>query len=114
LQCSTGALEFCFQFFSYPLGSSAAGGGFIIWVAELVWEASFAHLEFNSFVFNVDGVAGKDTRTFEDATSSLDQLLGIFVNSLFDWSRIWGFTTAKTVTDLVVSLHSAYSPINML
>jgi hypothetical protein len=34
-----------------------AGGGFIIWVAELVWEASFTHLEFNSFVFNEDGVA---------------------------------------------------------
>jgi hypothetical protein len=56
----------------------------------------------------------RNTRTFEDATSSPDQLLGIFVNSLFDWLRIWGFTTAKTVTDFVVSLHSAYSPINML
>ena len=56
----------------------------------------------------------RNTRTFEDATSSPDQLFGIFVNSLFDWLRIWGFTTAKTVTDVVVSLHSAYSPINML
>ncbi len=37
-----------------------AGGGFIIWVAELVWEASFTHLEFNSFVFNEDGVAWKE------------------------------------------------------
>ena len=56
----------------------------------------------------------RNSRTFEDATSTPDQLLGNFVNSLFDWSRIWGFTTAKTVTEFAASWHSAYSHINLL
>jgi hypothetical protein len=49
----------------------------------------------------------RNLRTFEDLSSSQDQLLGTFVTSLFDWSRIWGFTTAVTVTEFVDSWHSA-------
>uniref|UniRef100_A0A2N9G1S1 Reverse transcriptase domain-containing protein n=1 Tax=Fagus sylvatica TaxID=28930 RepID=A0A2N9G1S1_FAGSY len=49
----------------------------------------------------------RNLRTFEDLSSSPDQLLGTFVTSLFDWSRIWGFTTAVTVTEFVDSWHSA-------
>jgi hypothetical protein len=49
----------------------------------------------------------RNLRTFEDLSSSPDQLLGTFVPSLFDWSRIWGFTTAVTVTEFVDSWHSA-------
>uniref|UniRef100_A0A2N9FR16 Reverse transcriptase zinc-binding domain-containing protein n=1 Tax=Fagus sylvatica TaxID=28930 RepID=A0A2N9FR16_FAGSY len=41
------------------LGYSKAGAGFIPWVAKLVWEASFGHLEFSSIMLNVDGVARK-------------------------------------------------------
>jgi hypothetical protein len=36
--------------FAMALGFAAAGGGLTFWVAELVWETSFTHLEFNSFV----------------------------------------------------------------
>jgi hypothetical protein len=49
----------------------------------------------------------RNLRTFEDLSTSPDQLLGTFVTSLFDWSRIWGFTTAVTVTEFVDSWHSA-------
>uniref|UniRef100_A0A2N9ESY8 PARP catalytic domain-containing protein n=1 Tax=Fagus sylvatica TaxID=28930 RepID=A0A2N9ESY8_FAGSY len=49
----------------------------------------------------------RNLRTFEDLSSSLDQLLGTFVTSLFDWSRTWGFTTAVTVTEFAASWHSA-------
>ena len=45
----------------------------------------------------------RNLRTFEDMSSSSDQLLGNFVTSLFDWSRIWGFTTATTVTEFAAS-----------
>ena len=34
----------------------------------------------------------RNRRTFEDKTSSMDQLKGAFVNSLFDWARVWGLT----------------------
>uniref|UniRef100_A0A2N9I5R6 Reverse transcriptase domain-containing protein n=1 Tax=Fagus sylvatica TaxID=28930 RepID=A0A2N9I5R6_FAGSY len=51
----------------------------------------------------------RNLRTFEDLSSSPDQLLGTFVTSLFDWSRIWGFTTAVTVTEFAASWHSASS-----
>jgi exonuclease III len=51
----------------------------------------------------------RNLRTFEDLSSSPDQLLGTFVTSLFDWSRIRGFTTAVTVTEFAASWHSASS-----
>ena len=33
----------------------------------------------------------RNSRIFEDKASSLDHIKGAFVNSLFDWSRVWGF-----------------------
>ena len=45
-----------------------------------------------------------NSRTFEDMQCSTDQLLEKFVSSLFDWSRVWGFTTAVSVADFIVSL----------
>ena len=48
----------------------------------------------------------RNSRIFEDKASSMDQLMGSFVNELFDWSRIWGLTTATIVTDFVDSLGS--------
>ena len=47
-----------------------------------------------------------NSRTFEDALCSTDQLLEKFANSLFDWSRVWGFSTANNVADFIVSLSS--------
>ena len=49
----------------------------------------------------------RNSRTFEDVSSSFDQILGNFVMSLYEWARIWGFTTADTVTEFVASWHSA-------
>jgi hypothetical protein len=46
----------------------------------------------------------RNSRTFEDMQCSTDQLLEKFVSSLFDWSRVWGFTTAVSVADFIVSL----------
>ncbi len=96
------------------MGSAEAGGGFIIWVAKLVWEASFSHLEFNSFVFNGTVWRERNSRTFEDVSSLPDQLLGMFVTSLFDWSRIWGFTVATNVTEFTASWRSVPFHSNLL
>uniref|UniRef100_A0A2N9FNC6 Reverse transcriptase zinc-binding domain-containing protein n=1 Tax=Fagus sylvatica TaxID=28930 RepID=A0A2N9FNC6_FAGSY len=38
-------------------GYTMAGAGFISWMVELVWEASFEYLEFSSVVFNMDDLA---------------------------------------------------------
>jgi hypothetical protein len=48
-----------------------------------------------------------NSRTFEDVLCSTDQLLEKFANSLFDWSRVWGFSTADSVTDFIASLSFA-------
>ena len=48
----------------------------------------------------------RNSRTFEDAVCSTDQLLEKFASSLFDWARAWGFSTANCVADFVVSLNS--------
>ena len=46
----------------------------------------------------------RNSRIFEDTQCSIDQLLEKFTSSLFDWSRVWGFTTAASVADFLVSL----------
>ena len=48
----------------------------------------------------------RNARTFENTCRSADQLQEIFVNSLYDWSRVWGLTTANTVAEFIVSLVS--------
>jgi hypothetical protein len=47
----------------------------------------------------------RNSRTFEDVLCSTDQILEKFVNSLFDWSRVWGLSTAASVPDFIVSLN---------
>ena len=48
----------------------------------------------------------RNSRTLEDVMCSTDQLIEKFASSLFDWSRVWGFSTANTVADFIVSLSS--------
>ena len=42
------------------------------------------------------------------------QVLGSFVESLFDWLRAWCFTTANIVHNFVVVLHSDFTHISLL
>lgn len=46
----------------------------------------------------------QNSRTFEDKVHSMDVIKGAFVSSLFNWARVWGFTTTTLVTDFVLSL----------
>ena len=56
----------------------------------------------------------RNSRTFEDKMKSADQLLGSFVESLFEWSRAGRFTTVTTVHDFVDVLHSDSPHISLL
>jgi hypothetical protein len=51
----------------------------------------------------------RNRRIFEDKSSSMDQLKGTFVNSLFDWARVWGLTQSSLVTDFADNLRSSSS-----
>uniref|UniRef100_A0A2N9FDA3 Protein DETOXIFICATION n=1 Tax=Fagus sylvatica TaxID=28930 RepID=A0A2N9FDA3_FAGSY len=82
------------------------GGGALIWVEELVWKHE-------SGVWNLVPLClmwkiwkERNSRIFEDKASSMDQLKGAFVNALFDWARVSGFTTTILVTEVV---HSVYA-----
>ncbi len=48
----------------------------------------------------------RNSRTFEDMLCTTDQILEKFASSLFDWSRVWGFSTASSVAVFIVSLNS--------
>jgi hypothetical protein len=39
-----------------------------------------------------------------DKELAMDKLLEFFYGALFDWSRVWGFTSTSSVGEFVVSL----------
>lgn len=41
---------------------------------------------------------------FDDAKSTRPQLLDMFIGTIFDWSRAWGFTNCNCILDFVQSL----------
>jgi hypothetical protein len=43
-------------------------------------------------------------QTFEDLDNSVSKLVECFVNSLFDWSHAWGFTTTSSIGAFIESL----------
>ena len=51
----------------------------------------------------------RNSRAFEDKAITTDHLKGAFINSLFDWVRVWGFTSTTLVTHFVDSLCSSFS-----
>jgi hypothetical protein len=42
--------------------------------------------------------------TFEDKETTMDKLLEIFFGVLYDWSRVWAFTSSPSVGEFLVSL----------
>ena len=51
-------MEFCLPVRWDPMGVTGLGGGFFVWLAELVQEAFFRCVESCPFVLDVDGLAG--------------------------------------------------------
>ena len=41
----------------------------------------------------------RNSHTFEDMESSLDQLKALFARTLFDWSWVWGFTQCSSLLE---------------
>jgi hypothetical protein len=52
-----------------------------------------------------------NNRIFEDEDHSLDKLGELFFGRLFDWARVWEFTSEVSLADFVVSLSFSKSPI---
>ena len=50
----------------------------------------------------------RNSRTFEEMDSSLDQLKALFACTLFDWSQVWGFTQCSSILEFQVSLRFAF------
>jgi hypothetical protein len=54
----------------------------------------------------------RNQRTFEDVSRLDSQLLEGFIQTLFDWSRVWGFTTSASISvfmsSLLLSLNDVY------
>ena len=55
----------------------------------------------------------RNCRTFEDVSSSDSQLLACFASTLFDWSRVWGFTSSSNITDFISSLSSFHDAVTL-
>jgi hypothetical protein len=54
----------------------------------------------------------RNRRTFKDADHSGAKLLELLYELLFDWARVWGFTTISSLADFVISLGSTHSVIS--
>ena len=46
----------------------------------------------------------RNSRTLKDKEKTESQLLNEFSISLFDWSRVWNFTTSSSNLDFISSL----------
>jgi hypothetical protein len=46
----------------------------------------------------------RNSRIFEDKEHSMAKLTELFFGTLFDWARVWGFTSALSLADFVVSI----------
>ena len=55
-------------------------------------------------MFNVDCWRERNKRTLEDAEHLGAILLELFYELLFNWARVWGFTTTSSLADFVISL----------
>ena len=56
----------------------------------------------------------RNRRTFEDVTSSDNLLRDCFASTLFDWSRVWGFTSSSNISDFISSLSISSLTLNPL
>ena len=82
----------------YSLSYARIGGGFVILLASVAWEALFRHLELGSRVLNVDCVVGMKSSIFEDKEKTLDELKVLCHCSLLEWSHCWGFIDCSSLS----------------
>ena len=53
----------------------------------------------------------RNSRIFEEIEHSPTKLGELFFGLLFDWARVWGFTSAVSLADFVVSLNFSKSTV---
>ena len=71
-------------------------------MVEFVGETFFGYMEYGPFMLNVDDMERTQQPYFRRQISE-SQLLDGFSTSLFDWSRVWGFTTSSSTIDFISS-----------
>ena len=53
----------------------------------------------------------RNRRFFENLECSDNQILETFVTTLFQWSRIWAFTSCTSIVSFITTVDSAYTLI---
>ena len=46
----------------------------------------------------------RNSRMFEDIERPVDLVKSLLVGTLFEWSRIWGFTYCTSMSDFLISV----------
>jgi hypothetical protein len=57
-------------------------------------------------MFDVDCWKERNSRTFEDVSSTDNQLWDCFASTLFEWSKVSGYSSSSTVTAFISALSS--------
>jgi hypothetical protein len=47
----------------------------------------------------------RNQRTFEDVSKADNQILEGFIQTLFDWSKTWGFSSSTSIPEFISSLY---------
>jgi hypothetical protein len=76
---------------------------------ELFEEALFGYLEFGTLCLMWTIWKERNSHTFENKELSRDDLAKIFLCTLFDWARGWGFTHSVSLQDFIHSLMTSPS-----
>ena len=76
---------------------------------ELVGASHIKSVEYGSnvsYVVNLEGA--RNARTFEETEILVDCLKSLLLRTLFEWSRIWGFTHCHSLFDFLNSVSLSF------
>ena len=74
---------------------------------ELVREIFFKCLEYGTNLSYVVNLEERNSRTFEDIERLVDVVKSLLARTLFEWSRIWGFTHCISMFDFLIFASSS-------
>ena len=74
------------------------------YMVELVGHSFFQCLEYGTVCLMWLTWKEHNARTFEDTERTLDLLKSLLTRTLFEWSRIWGFTCCSSLPNFINSV----------
>ena len=75
---------------------------------ELFGKTVFKYLEYGTSLSDVVNLVGAQTCTFEDFERPLDLLKSLLVGTLFEWSRIRGYTCCTSIFEFLESVSVSF------